>query len=52
LDEEEDLSTIAQEGIADIEAGRFVLIETKADAEALYESTMARVRAKSEADKT
>jgi Arc/MetJ-type ribon-helix-helix transcriptional regulator len=50
LDEEEDLWTIAQNGIADIEAGRFILIETKADADALHEKTMSQVRAALEAD--
>ena len=50
--DEEDLRAIAEAGIADIEAGRFILIETKADVEALYESTMARERANSAADKT
>jgi predicted transcriptional regulator len=45
LDDEECLEAIAREGIADIEAGRFVLIETKADAEALHQRVMARVRA-------
>jgi hypothetical protein len=45
LDVEDDLWTIAQDGIADAEAGQYILIETEADAEALYESTMAQVRA-------
>ncbi len=45
LDEEEDLWTIAQKGIADMEAGRFILIETQADADALHEKTMSQVRA-------
>jgi Arc/MetJ-type ribon-helix-helix transcriptional regulator len=44
LDSDEDPWTIAQAGIADAEAGRFTLIETEADVEALYESTMAQVR--------
>nr|WP_294526803.1 hypothetical protein [uncultured Rhodopila sp.] len=52
LDDEKDLWTIAKEGIEDIEAGRFALIETEANAEALYESTMARVQANLAADKT
>jgi Arc/MetJ-type ribon-helix-helix transcriptional regulator len=51
LDAEEDLWTIAQAGIADVEAGRYILIETEADAEALYERTMAQVRAALAADK-
>jgi Arc/MetJ-type ribon-helix-helix transcriptional regulator len=51
LDADEDLWTIAQAGIADAEAGRYILIETAADAEALYERTMAQVRAGLAADK-
>jgi Arc/MetJ-type ribon-helix-helix transcriptional regulator len=51
LDDGKDLWTIAQEGIEDIEAGRFVLIETEADVEALHESTMAGVRANLAAEK-
>jgi Arc/MetJ-type ribon-helix-helix transcriptional regulator len=51
LDADEDLWAIAQAGIADAEAGRYILIETAADAEALYESTMAQVRANLAADK-
>jgi Arc/MetJ-type ribon-helix-helix transcriptional regulator len=51
LDADEDLWTIAQAGIADAEAGRYILIETEADAEALYERTMAQVRAGLAADK-
>ena len=51
LDADEDLWTIAQAGIADAEAGRYILIETAADAETLYEGTMAQVRAGLAADK-
>ncbi len=52
LDEDQDLWSIAQAGTADAEAGRFILIETEADAEALYERTMAQTRANLAADKT
>ena len=52
LEEDEDLWTIAQAGIADAETGRYILIETEADAEAIYESTMAQVRANLAAGKT
>jgi Arc/MetJ-type ribon-helix-helix transcriptional regulator len=51
LDVDEDLWTIAQAGIADAEAGRYILIETETDKEALYERTMAQVRAVLTADK-
>ena len=52
LDGDQDLWSMAQAGIADAEAGRYILIETEADAEALYERTMAQVRANLAADKT
>ena len=52
MEEDEDLWTIAQAGIADADAGRYILIETEADAEAIYESTMAQVRANLAAGKT
>ena len=45
LDAEDELLAIANAGIADAEAGRTILIETSADAEALFQQTMARVRA-------
>ena len=51
LEADEDLWSIAQAGIADAEAGRYILIKTEADAEALYESTMAEVRTGLAADK-
>jgi hypothetical protein len=36
---------IAEAGIADVEAGRYTLIETEADSEALHQRIMDRVRA-------
>ena len=50
LDAEDELLAIAQAGIADAKAGRVVLIETPADAEALFQQTMAQVRANLAAD--
>jgi Arc/MetJ-type ribon-helix-helix transcriptional regulator len=50
-DADEDLWAIAQAGIVDAETGRYILIETEADAEALYENAMAQVRANLAADK-
>ncbi len=44
LDAESALRSIAQAGIADAEAGRYTVIETEADADALFERTMAEVR--------
>ena len=42
LDEDQDLLAMAQAEIADAEAGRYTLVETEADAEALHERAMAR----------
>lgn len=50
LDAEDELLAIAKAGIADAEAGRYTLIETSADAAALFQETMARVRANLGAD--
>jgi hypothetical protein len=52
LDAEEEFSAIAEAGIAASEAGDYILIETNADAEALFERTMARVRDNLAADNT
>jgi hypothetical protein len=51
LDEDQDLWTMAQAGIGDAETGRYTLIETEADDEALHERTMAPVRANLAPDK-
>ena len=45
LDVEASLETIAQAGIADIEAGHYALLETEADIEALHQRIIRRVRA-------
>jgi Arc/MetJ-type ribon-helix-helix transcriptional regulator len=45
LEQDEDLWALAQAGIADAEAGRYTLVETDADAEALHRRVMAGVRA-------
>jgi Arc/MetJ-type ribon-helix-helix transcriptional regulator len=45
LEAEADLIAIAEAGIADAEAGRYTLIETEADMEALHNRIMGRVRA-------
>jgi Arc/MetJ-type ribon-helix-helix transcriptional regulator len=45
LDGEDDIEAITRAGIADAEAGRYTLVETEADAEALHQRAMARVRA-------
>jgi len=50
LDAEDELLAIAKAGIADAEAGRYTLIESPADAAALFRETMARVRANLDAN--
>lgn len=45
LDAEDEIVAIAQAGIADIEAGRYVTIATLEDRRLLHERTMARLRA-------
>jgi Arc/MetJ-type ribon-helix-helix transcriptional regulator len=52
LDAEEELEEIARAGIAAAEAGDYILIETEADAEALFQRTMARVRSNLASDYT
>jgi Arc/MetJ-type ribon-helix-helix transcriptional regulator len=52
LDAEEELEEIARAGIAAAEAGDYILIETEADAEALFQRTMARVRSNLASDHT
>lgn len=52
LDAEEELEEIARVGIAAAEAGDYILIETEADAEALFQRTMARVRTNLASDHT
>ncbi len=51
LDAEGEIVALAHAGIADIEAGRFTTIATPEDAEALHERTMARLRARLDADR-
>lgn len=45
LEAEDEVVAIANQGIADIEAGRYVLISTPEDSEALHQRTMGRLRA-------
>lgn len=45
-DGEGDLAAVVQQGIADIEAGRFVILESEEDWERLHADTMARIRAR------
>jgi Arc/MetJ-type ribon-helix-helix transcriptional regulator len=52
LDAAEECEEIARTGIAAAEAGDYILIETDADAEALFQRTMARVRANIASDHT
>ncbi len=42
--EERELIEVAHAGIADMEAGRYVTVETAEDANALHEQTMQRLR--------
>jgi Arc/MetJ-type ribon-helix-helix transcriptional regulator len=51
LDAEDEIIAVAHAGTADIEAGRFTTIATPEDADALHERTMARLRARLDADK-
>jgi Arc/MetJ-type ribon-helix-helix transcriptional regulator len=51
LEVEDEIVAEAQAGIADIEAGRYTLISTPEDVEALHERTMARLRDRLAADK-
>lgn len=51
LEVEDEIVAEAEAGIADAEAGRYVTIATPADAEALHERTMARLRDQLAADK-
>ena len=45
VEAESELIAIGEAGIAEIEAGRYTLIETEADMEALHNRIMGRVRA-------
>lgn len=44
LEAEDEVVAIANQGIADIEAGRYVLISTPQDSEALHQRAMSRLR--------
>jgi putative intracellular protease/amidase len=44
-DQEDDLATVAEAGIADIEASSYTLVVTPGGAEALHERAMTRLRA-------
>lgn len=44
LEAEDEVIAIANQGIADIEAGRYVLISTPQDSEALHQRAMGRLR--------
>ena len=50
LEAEDDIVAVAESGIRDIEAGRFVTVATPEDAEALDDRVMARVRARLASD--
>lgn len=45
LEADEALAALAAAGIADIEAGRYTMVATPADGEALHERMMARLQA-------
>ena len=44
LDADDEIRAAAQAGILDIEAGRYITVSSRQDAEALHESAMTRLR--------